>query len=377
MVDTRTFKAGVYRKQDQYKSFLPESIDQEWMINEPKLAAVQSAADRKLGELNAAGRWIAETDYFIQMHIAKEATTSSKIEGTQTTMEEALERSADVELERRDDWQEVHNYIEAMNFAIDRLNKLPLSNRLLKETHARLLSGVRGKHKNPGEFRRSQNWLGSSLKNAVYVPPIHSEVAGLMSDLEKFLNNRKISVPPLTRIALAHYQFETIHPFLDGNGRLGRLMITLYLVSEGLITKPTLYLSEFFERNRTEYYDLLTRVREKNDLDEWLRFFFIGVIETAERSVLTFEKIVELKQDIETKRLAKLGKRALVAAELMRMLYKQPIVDRQRVEEALGLSTSTAARWLLEFEQLGILREMTGFNRNRRYAFGEYIDIFK
>jgi len=376
-MDTRTFKAGSFRKQQEYKSFLPELVDREWMINEPKLAALQSAADRKLGELNAAGRWIAETEYFIRMHIAKEATTSSKIEGTQTTMEEALEQSANIDIERRDDWQEVRNHIDAMNFAIERLKKLPLSNRLLKETHVRLLTGVRGKHKNPGEFRRSQNWLGPSLKHAIYVPPVHSEVEALMSDLEKFLNNTRISVPPLTRIALAHYQFETIHPFLDGNGRLGRLMITLYLVSAGLLSKPTLYLSDFFERNRSEYYDLLTRVREKNELDQWLKFFFVGVIETAERSVLTFEKIVELKQQIETKKLIKLGKRSAIGADLLHLLYKEPILGRHRLEAELELSLSTASRLLQDFEQLGILREMTGFSRNRRYAFSEYIDIFR
>ncbi|HEX5317240.1 MAG TPA: Fic/DOC family N-terminal domain-containing protein, partial [Candidatus Kapabacteria bacterium] len=217
-MDIKNFKAGKFRQQVEYKSFMPETVNHEWIISDPKLASLQSKADRKLGELNAAGRWVDNLDFFIAMHIAKEATTSSQIEGTQTTMEEALAPKEDIDPERRDDWNEVQNYIAAMNLAINRLKTIPVSSRLFKETHRVLLQGVRDKYKSPGDYRRSQNWLGPSLKHAAYVPPPHESVAELVSDLEKFLNNKSIEVPPLARIGIAHYQFETIHPFLDGNG---------------------------------------------------------------------------------------------------------------------------------------------------------------
>jgi Fic family protein len=376
-MNTQKFRAGTFRKQTGYKSFLPETINREWIIMEPKLAALHSEADRKLGELNAAGRWLDNIDFFIAMHIAKEAMVSSRIEGTQTTIEEAIAEREDINPERRDDWTEVQNYIRAMNHAIDRTNSLAVCGRLLKEAHQTLLEGVRGKHNNPGEYRRSQNWLGASLKNAAYVPPLHESVPELMSDLEKFLNNDTIAVPPLTRIGIAHYQFETIHPFLDGNGRLGRLLITLYLVSTKILDKPTLYLSDFFERNRTEYYDRLTRAREQNDLDGWLRFFFLGIIEIANNSIRTLERIASLRREIEVSRLPQLGKRAKTGRELLKALYTRPIVDRQQVERALELSASTADRLLAEFQRVGILNEITGYRRNRRYAFTEYLDIFR
>ncbi len=375
-MNTKDFKAGTFREQKEYKSFLPEFINHDWLITDPKLVALQSEADRKLGELNAAGRWLDNIDFFIAMHIAKEAMVSSKIEGTQTTMEEAVAERADIDPERRDDWTEVQNYIRAMNQAIERTKTLAVCGRLLKETHQTLLEGVRGKHKNPGEYRRSQNWLGVSLKNAVYVPPSHETVPELMSDLEKFLNNGKIAVPPLTRIGIAHYQFETIHPFLDGNGRLGRLLITLYLVSTKILEKPTLYLSDFFASNRMEYYERLTRAREQGDLDGWLKFFFLGVIDIANNSIQTLERIVALRREIEMNKLPELGKRAKTGGELLKVLYSRPIVDRQQVERALELSASTADRLLADFQRVGILHEITGYRRNRRYSFTEYLDIF-
>jgi Fic family protein len=375
-MDIRDFKAGTYKKQYEYKSFSPEAVNHEWIITDGKLSTLLSEADRKIGELKAAGRWIADIDYFIRMHIAKEAMTSSRIEGTQTTMEEALANSADILPERKDDWREVNNYITAMNAAEQELRKLPLSNRLLKNTHKMLLAGVRGRQKNPGEFRKSQNWIGPSLKEAAYIPPVHTEAEILMSDLEQFLHNDRIQVAPLLRIAIAHYQFETIHPFLDGNGRLGRLLITLYLVSQNILEKPTLYLSDFFERNRTQYYDCLTRVREKNDLGGWLRFFFAGVIETAENSVKTFEKILQLRREIESERLPRIGKRAANGRFLLGFLFRSPVVNRKELQTFLDCSESTAGRLIADFVELGILREITGYSRNRRYVFGEYIDIF-
>ena len=246
-----------------------------------------SDADRALGELNAFSQLIPDVEFFISMHIAKEATQSSRIEGTPTSMEEAL-LEEDVDPEKRDDWEEVQNYIKAINSAIKQLEELPLSNRLLKDTHRTLMQGVRGENKLPGEFRTSQNWIGISLKNAAFIPHHHDEIDDLMADLELFIHNEEIKMPHLIKIAIAHYQFETIHPFLDSNGRLGRLMIALYFASFKLLNKPALYLSDFFERNKTKYIDHLMAVRDSDQIDNWVLFFLQGVVETAENSIAVF-----------------------------------------------------------------------------------------
>ena len=257
------FISGNKVKQVNYRSFLPSKINRQWLIDDPELETLIAQAHLKLGELTAYSELIPDVDFFIKMHIAKEATLSSRIEGTQTSVEEAFLRKEDIHPEERDDWQEVQNYITAMNFAIEKLEKLPLSSRLIREVHQILLRGVRGKHKQPGVFRKSQNWIGgASLADALFIPPVHTEVPELMSDLELFFHNDQVHLPALVKIAIGHYQFETIHPFLDGNGRTGRLLITLYLVSEKILSRTSLYLSSFFESYRQLYYDNLTRVRE-------------------------------------------------------------------------------------------------------------------
>jgi Fic family protein len=372
------FKSGKLISQKHYKSFSPSKINQVWTWNDAKINTLLAEANRKLGSLDAFSKHVPDVDIFIEMHIAKEATKSSRIEGTQTEIEEAIKSSTDISPERKNDWQEVHNYIEASNKSIAKLKKLPVSTRLLKEAHKILMKGVRGEHKNPGEFRESQNWIGgATINDAVFVPPVHTEINELMSDLEKFLHNESIDVPVLIRAGIAHYQFETIHPFLDGNGRIGRLLITLYLVSSGLLSKPSLYLSDYFEKHRMLYYDNLNKARQANNLAQWLKFFLAGIIETSEKGISTFQKILKLKETIEDRKLVKLGKKIETAKSLMKYLYKRPIVNTHTVQEELGISLPTVNSLIADFIKLGILTERTGWKRNREFEFSEYLNLFK
>ena len=248
MIDIDKFIAGHYEEGYGYKYFVPNAINDEWLWQNPTINNLLEKAALKLGELNSFSKLVPNIDLFIQLHVTKEAVVSSRIEGTQTRMNEALLPETEIKEERRDDWQEVQNYIKAINEAICTLEYLPISSRLIRKTHKLLLDSVRGEHKLPGEYRTSQNWIGGkSLADAKYIPPTHQLVGELMGDLEKFLNNDQIQLPSLLKIAIAHYQFETIHPFLDGNGRIGRLLITLFLVKEKILDKPLLYLSTFFE----------------------------------------------------------------------------------------------------------------------------------
>ena len=377
-MDISGFIAGSYKQQYQYKSFLPNPVNIDWQISDSSLINLLSEADIKLGELNAFSQLVPDIDFFIRMHVSKEATTSSRIEGTQTNIAEALQKAEYINPEKRDDWEEVQNYIIAMNEAIQELAVLPLSNRLLRKTHLTLLQGVRGKYKQPGDFRTSQNWIGgASLSDAVFIPPHHEELSALMSDFEKFLHNRNNPLPHLIRIGIAHYQFETIHPFLDGNGRIGRLLITLYLVSNELLTRPTLYLSAFFEKNKSLYYDNLTRVRTHNDLTQWLKFFLEGIKQTAQNSTETFKAIIALRQEIEHRDILTLGKKTKLAQKFIHFLYSKPITDSQEVAKQMAVNPSTALRLIEDFIRLGILKEITGFRRNRIFVFDKYLHLFE
>lgn len=375
-MNIKDFKSGTLRQEYQYKSFLPEKINHTFTWDDPQINTMLENATRALGELNAFTMIVPNVDIFIQMHITKEANTSSKIEGTKTEMDEVLISKEQIDPEKRDDWQEVRNYIDAMNSAIKELETLPISNRLIKNIHAILLNSVRGEAKQPGEFRKSQNWIGgASLTTAYFIPPHHNEVNELMSDLEKFLHNEEIFVPHLIKIAIAHYQFETIHPFLDGNGRIGRLLITLYLVSNGLLKKPSLYLSDFIERNKSVYYESLTRVRTDNDLIHWIKFFLEAVIVTANSGVKTFQDILSLKQEMDAI-VVGFGKKAHNASKLLDYLYQRPIISISDIIEPLEVSKPTANSLVKEFEEKGILKEITGYERNKLFAFDRYLSIY-
>lgn len=376
-MDISEFQSGQLVQQYQYKSFSPSKINNEWTWEDPKINTLLAEANNKLGELNAFSLYVPNIDFFISMHVIKEATTSSRIEGTKTNVDEALLSVDEIKPEKRDDWQEVQNYIHSLNYSIEKLKELPISTRLLKEAHKILISGVRGETKQPGQYRTSQNWIGgATLKDAVFIPPHHSEVSELMKDLENFIHNEAIEVPDLIRIAIIHYQFETIHPFLDGNGRLGRLLITLYLVSVGLLNKPTLYLSDFFEKKKSLYYDNLNFVRTSNKLSQWLKFFLVAVIETSDKGIQTFREILRLKDEIEGEKLLSLRNRIQNGKTLMKHLYKKPIINVKEVEDILDITTKPANRIVKDFVEMGILEEVTGYKRNRLFLFKDYYKLF-
>lgn len=373
----KNFNSGTYINQGTYSSFKPEKLNRQWTLEDIDVINLLSKSDRQLGRLDMYSEYIPNIDLFISMHVLKEATQSSKIEGTKTNIEEALQEKSGISEEKRDDWEEVQNYIEALNSAIKKLDQLPFSSRLIRQTHKILLQGVRGRHKIPGEFRTSQNWIGgASISDAVFIPPIHQDVAELIADLEKFSHNDQIKLPDLIKVALIHYQFETIHPFLDDNGRVGRLMITLYLVEKGILKKPVLYLSDFFEKNKELYYANLMKVRLGNDINQWIKFFLVGVFETAKSSIETFDKILKLQKEVDQK-LQKLGSRANNARNVISYLYQRPLIDASTAKEITGISLPSAYKLISALEKLRILEEITGNLRGKQYWFTDYINLFK
>jgi len=378
MIRIEGYKAGTFIKHIDYKAFRPNLIHQMYGWDDADLTRLAEEAAVCLGRLDAYADLLPDINHFIRLYVAKEATLSSKIEGTQTIIDQVFLAEKDIDPEKRDDWKEVNNYITAMNHALNSLDKLPLSSRLLRQAHKDLMHGVRGENKSPGEFRRSQNWIGGhTIAQSSFVPPLWNDLQDLMSDLEKFLHASDTGLTEVMKIGLAHYQFETIHPFLDGNGRVGRLLITLYLVERKMLHKPVLYLSEFIERNRAHYYDHLTNVRTKDDLTTWLKFFMQGVIETAKSSIQSMRDVLALKKDCEEKRLYKLGKKITTSKALLDFLFHHPIVDAAQVSKATGLSLVSAYKLIRDFIQLEILKERTGYKRNQLFVFREYLDIFR
>ena len=373
----KSYKAGKYILHKGYKPFLPSFIndDIDWKLGE--LSSLIQESSLWLGKLNSYSDLIPDIDFFIKMYATKEATNSNRIEGTRTTFDDAISPIEQVKPEFRDDWHEVQNYLAAINYSIEKLNELPISIRLIKEAHQILLSGVRGEHKAPGEVRKTQNWIGgSSLKDAFFIPPEPNMLPDLLTDIEKFLHNEELEIPEIVKAGIVHYQFETIHPFLDGNGRTGRLLIILYLISTGLLNKPVLYISDFFERNRMSYYDSLAMVKKTDNMTQWLKFFLNGVVETAKSSIKTFDRIIKLKKDVDNK-IAKIGKKSVNGQRLIELLYSEPKVNSKTVSEKLGISVVSANGLLSTFVEIGILEEKTGFNRNRYYVFEEYVKIFR
>ena len=373
----KNFIAGAYRQQREYKSFNPSFINCPFTSENRQIDQLIEQAANLLGELNVYTEIVPDVGFSIPMSIAKEAIDSNLIEGTKTEIDEVVLPQSEIPSGRQDDWQEVQNYIEAMNFAIAELPRIPISMRLLKDIHKILMSGVRGKHKAPGEIRRSQNWIGgSSLADALFVPPSPEELPDLLSDLEKFWHNSSLQLPHLIKIAITHYQFETIHPFLDGNGRCGRLLIVLQLIDAQILNKPVLYMSTFFERRRNSYYNSLSLVRKSNDLEQWIAFFLNGVVETAQHGIETFTAITALQQEYDAKILT-LGTRTKNAQKLLRFMYAEPITNVNRVVEVLNTNYPTTNRLLKSLAELGVLTEITGHSRNRLFVLEKYLNLFR
>lgn len=373
----KKFVAGKYIQHGGYQSFTPSFINHQFVWKNPQIDVLLEQAVRLLGELNAYADLIPDVDFFIQMKVVKEARDSNLIEGTKTELDDVLLPQEEINPEKRDDWDEVQNYIEALNSAIAQLPEFPLSIRLLKDAHKILLSGVRGKNRDPGKIRRGQNRIGgSSLADAIFVPPSAEKVPYLLGDLEKFWHNESLQIPELIKVAITHYQFETIHPFWDGNGRCGRLLIVLQLIDAQILRKPVLYMSTFFEKHRDSYYDSLSMVRKSNNLEQWIAFFLNGIAETAQNGLETFREIIALRQEYDAKILT-LGSRAKNAQKLLLLMYANPIVNVKLVEMGLDMGFSSANRLLKSLTELGILTEVTGFSRNRLFVLEKYLNLFR
>lgn len=377
-------KAGKYINHGSYQTFQPRLLSEPTDIVDGQVYKLLADAMLYLGELNAYSQLVPDIDYFIRMHIAKEATTSSKIEGTKTNLAEVIQDDdqsrAELNDEERDDLEEVQNYIRAVNTAVEKLRTLPLATRLICETHEVLLSGVRGFTRAPGQIRKTQNWIGggSDISTAAFVPPSPETLHDLLSDLDEYWHDNTVTTPVLIKIALCHYQFETIHPFLDGNGRTGRLMIGLQLIDSGILTKPALYISDYFERNRASYYDALDRVRQTGDYTQWVKFFLYGVAETAKDAKETLQSIVKLKETYTSHIYASSLSRPRQekALSLITTMYGQPIMTVRQIQSELGSSWQTANDLAVYLKDLGILSKITGDVKNRKFALIDYFNLF-
>lgn len=370
------FIAGKSVKCYEYSCFIPSLVNHEWTWESQDLTCVLGNAIKALASLDACSQFVPDINLFIRMHIVHEASASSRIEGTQTEMEEAILPETSIEEERRNDWREVNNYVKAMNTSIEALKTLPLSMRLLRDAHRQLLAGVRGEHKCPGDIRTSQNWIGGhSITTAQFIPPSPEFVPELLSDLEKFWHNENIKASNLIRCAISHYQFETIHPFLDGNGRIGRLLVPFYLICERELSSPSLYISAYFERNRDLYYDALSRVRTHNDLMGWILFFLDAIKETAKTGCDKFKRIFALRDEM-NEYSHKCSNTALVQ-KFFRCLYSVPRMTINQVSDAVGCSYLAANRMVKKMEEDHILVPATDAKRNTIYDFRRYIEIFK
>ena len=358
-----------------YKSFRPSPLPPEIEMDAEMIELLTSAT-KSLSALDTMSTYIPNMNLFVSMYVRKEALLSSQIEGTQATLEDVLDPM--VEKNANQNVADVINYIKATEYALERIKTLPLCSRLIKETHEVLLGGVRGEEKNPGEFRISQNWIGaqgSSLKNARYIPPNVEDMTEAISDLEKYINFDD-SLDVLIQAALIHYQFETIHPFLDGNGRVGRLLITLFLMEKKALNSPSLYISYYLKKNRIEYYDRMSEVRNKDNYEQWIKFFLRAIAESSDEAVDTIKKLSDLhNKNVEL--ISNMGKASKNVQIIFDYLEKNPIIDTRKTSEDLGVSYSTVSRVIAKLEECGILKQTDNASRNRVFAYEDYLEILR
>jgi len=374
-------RAGTYQKQTTgYRAFIPAALPPNPPIAmDDELQTLLSTADRALGRLDGSIQTLPDSNLFVLMYVRKEAVLSSQIEGTQSSLNDLLRAEARIlDPERPADVEEVSNYVAALNYGLERLTELPISVRLIREIHERLLRGVRGAHLQPGELRKSQNWIGpagATLSEATFIPPPPHEVPNALSDLERFMH-AKDSMPALIRIGLTHAQFETIHPFLDGNGRVGRLLITFLLCEQGTLQSPVLYLSHYFKAHRAEYYEHLQNIREDGGWEAWLKFFLRGVADVSREATETARAIVSLREKDRDKIINELGRVAGNALKIHEALFRFPLVSVNPIAEMLDVSFTSANRLIDRLVELEILFEATGNARNRVFRYRNYINIF-
>jgi Fic family protein len=379
---SNTSRAGLYIQQNEgYRAFIPNPLPPvPEIVMDSEMWNLLSQADRALGRLDGATDALPDPDLFVFMYVRKEAVLSSQIEGTQASLIDVLEfESQALEPENPQDVAEVVNYVAAINYGLKRLPDLPVSLRLIREIHQELMQGVRGAEKNPGEFRRSQNWIGvggCSLKDATYVPPPPHEMLKCLDNLEKFLHDPQ-PMPVLIRVGLAHAQFETIHPFLDGNGRTGRLLITFLLCEQNILQRPLLYISYFFKKYRAEYYQHLQAVRDSGNWEDWLKFFLRGVYEVAQEAAATARKIVNLKEEHRQLLLSKMGRKSGNAIALLESLYFKPIFTVEHAEAITKLTYPNANVLVKKLIEFGLVKEITGQKRNRAFSYAPYLDVFR
>lgn len=377
-----TSRAGQYIEQvEGYKAFIPKPLPPTPdIMMDQEMWNLLSQADRALGRLDGATDALPNPDLFVFMYVRKEAVLSSQIEGTQASLIDVLEfESKALEPDNPKDVAEVVNYVSAINYGLERLKELPVSLRLIREIHQKLMSGVRGSERNPGEFRRSQNWIGAggcSLSEASYVPPPPHQMLESLGNLEKFLHNPQ-PMPILIKVGLAHAQFETIHPFLDGNGRTGRLLITFLLCEQNILQRPLLYISYYFKKYRTEYYDHLQAVRDGGDWEGWLKFFLRGIYEVAQEAAATARKIVNLKEEHRQLVLDEMGRRSGNAIALLESLYFRPIFTVEHAQAVTNLSYPNANTLVKDLSAIGLLQEITGQKRNRAFSYAPYLAVFR
>lgn len=377
----RSVRAGKYvthlHGEMAYKAFQPAPLPPNPPLNiDEEMSSLSGNAHRMLGKLDGISGQIPDIDLFIAMYVRKEALLSSQIEGTQATLDDILDPN--IEENTNLNVADVINYIKTMQYALDRLNELPLCNRFLKEIHEVLMEGVRGQERNPGEFRRTQNWIGAqggSLKDAVFVPLMKEMMEGALSDLEKFMHQEE-DLDALLKIGLIHYQFETIHPFLDGNGRIGRMLITLWLILQDLLKYPVLYISYYFKRNRVEYYDRLMDVRLKGHFEEWIKFFLKGIIASAQDAIETIELMNQIKKE-STNKIEELKGRKDTLYKVYHYIERNPIIEIGRTAEALDLSYNAVAKAVNKLIELKILEQVNSYKRNRRFVFSKYLNVLK